>query len=497
MRALLVAAAATVVLIAACGSGGHPSAAPARAAGSAKHLAIRASPRLSPSYRAGVPDYTVRCKRGKPVTVQASIPAGQKLAMDGGPPAEGSLKQDVNLDVGQAFTFTVTGADGASNTHNVRCAPSDLPVWRVERHGTPVTEWIAFAPTEREKPPRPAPYNVIADSYGVPVWWKRTSDGIPTATTVLADGTVIWGRLNGPFSQADWDHVKLDGTPLPSLGAGGGHPDHHDIQLLPNGNRLMIVYIPRRHVDLRRFGGPRDTTVFDGQVQELTPDGQLVWSWSTKGHVKLNETAAWRLRSRGIFMKYEGKPAVDLIHMNSVEYVGPDLLVSGKDVNAVYLMRRSDGKILWKLGGTHRPESLKVKGDRYGSFPLDGQHDARAQPDGTVSVHDNGTFGHKRLPRVVRYRINPRARTARLVQRIADKRVGHSYCCGNAQRLTGGRWLVDWGATSIIEELTGRGKRILTITLPRKLFSYRAQSVPPGILTRDALRAGMNAMYPR
>jgi hypothetical protein len=196
-------------------------------------------------------------------------------------------------------------------------------------------------------------------------------------------------------------------------------------------------------------------------------------------------------------MKHEGKPAVDLIHTNSVQYAGPNLLVSGKDVNAVYLVRRSDGKILWKLGGSHRAESLKVKRDPYGSGPLDGQHDARMHPDGTVSVHDNGTFGHKRLPRIVRYRINRGARTATLVQRVTDRRAGHSYCCGSAQRLTGGRWLVDWGANSIIEELTGSGRRILTLTLPRKLFSYRAQSVPPGILTRDALRAGMNAQFPR
>ena len=157
----------------------------------------------------------------------------------------------------------------------------------------------------------------------------------------------------------------------------------------------------------------------------------------------------------------------------------------------------SDGKILWKLGGTHRAESLRVKRDRYASAPLDGQHDARMQPDGTLSVHDNGTFGHKRLPRIARYRINARKRIATLVQVINEKRAGHSYCCGNAQRLSGGRWLVDWGANSIIEELTGHGRRVLTITLPNKLFSYRAQSVPPGVLTRDALRAGMDAQFPR
>jgi len=484
-----------VGVVAACGGGEHPTAATAAAAAAAgKGLTIRTSPPLRPSYSAGVPDYTVRCRAGTPVTVEATIPPGQNVSVDGQPPAEGSLKQDVNLKVGQAFTFTVNG----SVTHHVRCAPSDLPVWRVERHGKPVSQWIAFAPTEREKqPPKPKPYSVIVDDRGVPVWWMRAPNGIPTDTTVLPDGTVIWGLLNGPFSDAAWAHVKLDGTQLPSLDTVGAHADHHDIQELPNGNHLMIAYLPRRHVDLRRFGGPRDTTVFDGQVQELTPDGRLVWSWSTRGHVKTGETAAWRLRKRGIFMKYEGKPAVDLIHTNSVQYVGSNLLVSGKDVNAVYLVRRSDGKILWKLGGTHRAESLRVKRDRYASAPLDGQHDARMQPDGTLSVHDNGTFGHKRLPRIARYRINARKRIATLVQVINEKRAGHSYCCGNAQRLSGGRWLVDWGANSIIEELTGHGRRVLTITLPNKLFSYRAQSVPPGVLTRDALRAGMDAQFPR
>jgi arylsulfotransferase ASST len=472
--------------LAACGCGDHSTAA------AAQGPKITASPALRPAYSAGVPDYTVRCKRGTPVTVHASIPPGQSVSVDGQPSAQGSLEQDVSLDVGQAFTITVNG----SETHNVRCAPSDLPAWRVERHGTPVSQFIALAPTEREKqPPRPPHYNIIADDHGVPVWWKREPNGVPTDTTVLPDGTVIWGLLNGPFSEAAWTHVKLDGTELRQLDTVGVHADHHYFEVLPNGNHLMIAYRPRRHIDLRRYGGPRDVTVFDGQAQELTPEGQLVWSWSTKNHVRLGETDAWRFRK--IIEKYKGKPSIDLIHMNSVQYVGPNLLFSGKDVNAVYLVRRSDGKILWKLGGTHRRESLRVRGDRFGKAPVDGQHDARIQPDGTLSVHDNGTFGHKRLPRIVRYRINARKKTATLVQQITDKRVGHSYCCGNGQRLSQGRWLVDWGANSVIEEVTGRGKRILTLTLPNKIFSYRAQSVPPGVLTREALQAGMNTMFPR
>ena len=448
---------------------------------------VKTTPPLSPAFSASVPDYVLRCGDGS-VKVHGEVPAGHTVSIDGGASSSGSVDEEVSLAAGQAFTIQVD-----STTHYVRCAPADLPKWKVTRNGTPRAKWIAFAPTEREKPPRGAPYSVIADSHGVPVWWERASGATPLATTVLPDATVAWARLGGPFSQTYWDHVKLDGTALPPLNTVGVGADHHDLHPLPNGNRLQIAYVPRQHVDLRKVGGPKDATVFDGEVQELTPDGQLVWSWSTKGHVKLRETASWRFRKTEI--EYRGKPAFDLIHMNSVEFDGPNLLVSGKNVNAVYLVRRSDGKVLWKLGGTHRPESLTVKRDPLGNDPLDAQHDARMQPNGTVSIHDNGTFGHERLPRIVRYRI--KGGTATLVQTIEDKRVGHSYCCGSAQRLGGGRWLIDWGANPLISEVDRRGRRVLTLTLPGKLFSYRAQAVSPKVLTREALQAGMDAQYPR
>jgi hypothetical protein len=225
-----VAALVAAVVVAACSSGGDPTAA---VASGTQPISLKTSPPLRPGYSAKVPDYTVRCNAGTPVHVQATVPDGQTLSVDGQPAASGSVSQDVSLSPGQAFTFTVNG----SELHNVRCVPSDLPVWRVERPGIPVSQWIAFAPTEREvQPPKPQPYTVIVDNRGVPVWWMRAPSGIPTDPNVLPDGTVIWGDLNGPFSDAPWAHVKLDGTALPSFDTVGVHADHHDIQELPNGN---------------------------------------------------------------------------------------------------------------------------------------------------------------------------------------------------------------------------------------------------------------------
>src|SRR3954466_7239309 len=177
-----VLTAATVAMVAANGAVAH-----------AAQLTIGTSPALWPEYRAGVPDYTVRCVAGTPVTFEASIPPGQTVSVDGGPPAQDSMKQDVSVEPGQAFTFTVTDGD-SSVTHDVRCLPPDFPSWRVQRRGTPVSQWIAFAPTAREQPPPGAAYSLLAGSWGVPVWWILATDGVPTNTTVLPDGTVTWGR---------------------------------------------------------------------------------------------------------------------------------------------------------------------------------------------------------------------------------------------------------------------------------------------------------------
>jgi hypothetical protein len=442
---------------------------------------------LRPGYRASVPDYTVRC--AKPVVFKASVPDGMEVGVDGASPTSGEVRRELALKPGRAFRFTVDGA-----VHNVRCVPADFPRWRVRGRGVASAQWLVFAPDERKEKPAGAPYSVIADRNGVPLWWMKPHGASPLNTRLLPDGTVTWARLGGPFSQTYWDHVKLDGTALePFKASGPVGADHHDLTLLPNGNHLMIVYRPRRGVDLRPFGGPRRATVLDGVVQELTPSGQLVWQWSTKGHVRLRETTFAHAA-----VIFEGKTAYDLVHMNSVMYAGPDLVFSGKGVNAVYRVRRSSGKILWKLGGTHRRESLRVLRDPFRRVPLAAQHDARVWRDGTVSAHDNGEFEHRRLPRIARYRINVRKRTATLVEDVRDRRLHASYCCGSGTRLPGGSWLVSWGANSIITELSARRhKPIFTIKLPNDLFSYRVEGVPPGVVTRDALRAGMDAMYPR
>jgi Arylsulfotransferase (ASST) len=176
-------------------------------------------------------------------------------------------------------------------------------------------------------------------------------------------------------------------------------------------------------------------------------------------------------------------------------------MVSFRHLDAIYRIKRTDGSIAWKLGGTTRPESLHVLNDPLstGEDVFHGQHDARVLGDGTVTVHDNGFHpAAQRPPRAVRFAIDADARTATLVEQKTDPGPPlTAFCCGSARRLPGGNWVMAWGSSELITEVSAAGERITSLQFEGHTFSYRVHPVPFGRLSAAALRAGMDAQYPR
>jgi uncharacterized protein YndB with AHSA1/START domain len=300
------------------------------------------------------------------------------------------------------------------------------------------------------------------------------------------------GRVTeGSWGRHPYERVTVDGRSLGPLDTVGTSADPHDLAILPNGNALMMRYLRRDGVDLSSLGGPADATVVDGEIQEVTPARELVWSWSSADHVAPSETTFPLSQIRA---RIDGREAYDLVHLNSLQPDGDGILLSARNLDAVYRIRR-DGSVDWKLGGAPRAESLDFLAGPFGAADLGGQHQPRRLPDGTITLHDNGTR-KGRPPRALRVAVDPIARTATVVERVSDPRVPASTCCGGATRLAGGHWLLSWGASALITELTASGRPVLTLELD-KGFSYRAQNVPSTLLSRAALRAGMDAMVSR
>jgi hypothetical protein len=132
-----------------------------------------------------------------------------------------------------------------------------------------------------------------------------------------------------------------------------------------------------------------------------------------------------------------------------------DLLVSGRNTHAVYEVSRRTGKVLWRLGGKKSDFKLGT-GARFAW-----QHDARRQPDGTITIFDNGAAPPvEKFSRVVVMRVDMKKKTATLVRSYRHPKRLLAPFEGNAQFLPNGHVVVGWGAWPYVSELDSNGRVI-------------------------------------
>jgi len=462
--------------------------------GAAQVVRVSADPGLSPSFNASTSDYVSGCGKDRPLKLSLNAPSGSTVSVDGAKARSGSFSVTVDLHVNQAARLVVTSGGRRSDYH-VRCLPSSFPRWRFERSGEPQAEWLLMAPVAPTSATAARSHFVtIVDRRGVPIWWVREKVS-PFNSVLLPGGDIAWTRFYGdPFgmrSTAAWEVHRLDGSLVRTLQTNGSPADTHDMEPLSDGDYLLTTYRLRHNVDLSKYGHSAHAAVLDGEIQEITPSGQEVWSWNSKDHIGLDETQAWSHAKRTTL---GGTRAWDVFHLNSVAEDGHGgLVISARHVNAVYDIDRLSGNVKWKLGGTHTPQSLKVVGDpRKPTFGL--QHDARVLPDGTITVFDNRTQVSK--PRAVRFAINPSKRTATFVQEITDPEAPTSGSMGSARRLAGADWVISWGGTKLVSEISASGRVVWRLKFADSI-SYRVTPIPFGTLKAMSLRRAMDRMHPR
>jgi hypothetical protein len=436
---------------------------------------------LFPEFDPAVSDFVLRCPLDE-VELSGTAQPGTTVSIDGGPSLSGDFATIVPLSGSEATTVTALRGP-VSVTQHIRCLPDDFPGWEFERFSQPNNDFYVVSPTRR-LPSGVAPYVVVFDDNGVPVWWYQAETSLSDAKA-LSDGSIAWARTDATA----YELRRPDGTLVRSASFVGSFTDSHDLQETPGGNLLVMSYKTRTGatVDLTAYGGSANATVRDAAVQEIDGDGDVVWSWNSKDHLALDQTTDnwWPTTATNA--------SPDIVHLNSIEPAGDSVVMSLRKTDAVYSVSRATGEVEWKLGGTPHAKSLTVLDDPHGSYPLAGQHDARILPDGTLTVHDNAT-SVARPPRAVRYAIDEDAGTATLLESIEDPDVPSTGCCGGARRSPSGSWVISWGQVPIVTEFDASGNRVFRLRFGGEVFSYRANPVPTGRLDIDELRAGMNAM---
>ena len=458
-------------------------------------VSLSSSPSLFPAFNRGISDYVVRC-RNTGLRLRAKATAPGTMRLDGRRIAAATLDRRLRRRAPDGATLTGR-RDGHAVAYHVRCLPAHFPRWKVRGNGTPQADWYLSIPAPVF--PRPSAYVTIFDRHGVPVWWMPTRASAINAT-LLPHARVAWSvrRLELLSSRSRPYQVhRLDGARVGTIVGRKMISDYHELRPLPNGDLLILGAKRRDHVNLVAYGGPRNATVLDGVAEELTRTGRVVWSWNSRGHIALSESRHWLpyiLRSP--IRMPDGRRAYDLVHLNSADQDGSTIVLSARHADAVYAVSRATGEVAWKLGGTRTPKSLALAESEPVEHLFDGQHDVRVLADGTLTAHDNRTQTAE-PPQALRIRLDLARRQARVIERISAVPPLRSDYFGSARRLPGGNWVVAWGSSPRVAELTPSGKRVLELDFRFGFNAYRAVPIVRGQLSAAALRAGMDARAKR
>ncbi|HEX5801156.1 MAG TPA: arylsulfotransferase family protein [Gaiellaceae bacterium] len=297
---------------------------------------------------------------------------------------------------------------------------------------------------------------LILDDEGEVVWFRPLdTHGVTDFRVQRYDGRPVltWWRGQSERGIGDGHFVILDDAyrEIATVSAGNGLTgDIHEFLITDRDTALILVYhrVPR---DLRPLGGPARGEIWDNIVQELDiATGRVLFEWHSLDHVAPAESYAPVPDPE----KGEEADAYDYFHVNSVDVDDDgDLIVSARNTHAVYKLDRDTGEVIWRLGGKESDYALGP-GVRFAW-----QHDARRQPDDTLTLFDNVAAEEDEggASRVIVLRLDDEPRRATLERSYRHPTGLLSTTQGNAQFLPGGHVFVGWGSQRWFTEFDSDG----------------------------------------
>jgi len=203
--------------------------------------------------------------------------------------------------------------------------------------------------------------------------WKMPC--LPALYGVLLDnGNLLYGGYleKGPLAdlkgaggevlEVDWDGDLVWNYKDPYL--------HHSFYRMSNGNTMVLrwVKIPK-DIAIKVKGGipgtEKDGVMWSDALNEVTPDGKVVWEWLAYEHLDPQIDTICPLCSRSQWTETN----------SCVVLPDGDILTSFARLNTICIVSKATGDIKW----------------RWGSGELGHQNDATILENGNILLFDNGT----------------------------------------------------------------------------------------------------------
>jgi Arylsulfotransferase (ASST) len=280
----------------------------------------------------------------------------------------------------------------------------------------------------------------VQDLYGQPVltWFQgATNNG-----TGEGEGVIF----NQSYQQVATVHA-----------ANGLQMDLHEFLITPQGDAYIMSFSPVSMPNVVH------KPLLDCVIQEIDiKTGLVLFEWHALDHVPLSYSDMGTSTPGFVYDPY---------HANSfgVDQDG-NLILSMRDTSAVYKINRSTGQIMWELGGKH--SSFRMGPGTTTAF----QHDAVVQPDGSITIFDDGAGPptvHK-YARGIRVALDTTHMTARLLNTFPHSPQISTNFEGSVQELSGGDVFLGWGQQPYLSEDTASGQQIFDARFVEPSGSYRA-----------------------
>ncbi|AOT73305.1 arylsulfotransferase family protein [Geosporobacter ferrireducens] len=252
--------------------------------------------------------------------------------------------------------------------------------------------------------------------------------------------------------------------------------DVHEF-IITKRNTALFTAVKQVPADLTPYGGPADGYFDNYSIQEVDlKTGQLLFFWDVLAHVDPADSmipASSATSSNNIW---------DCYHVNSVEE-GPNntLLISMRNMWAIYNIDKKTGNIIWQLGGKQSDFTFGP------NATFSWQHDARHRPGNRISLFDDACCACPSCPpegpaRGLILQLDFQNMTANLDRTYYHDPTLYVPSQGNVQKLPNGNQFVGWGQEPYVSEYTNAGNNeedpslnfLYDMQFPGQNLSYRA-----------------------
>ena len=294
------------------------------------------------------------------------------------------------------YSFTVKAVSGGAQTESdaynftTHMLPPDVPEYKLHQNSTEMNIPGYVMLTRMDKPG----FITMINSLGKVVWYQNIGKSVKVAGFDPKTNTIVSILGEAPLKTftGEWiEVIDLYGTTVMSA----LHPTvyaHHEIRFLPDGDLIMVNFVPRAF-DLTAHGGSSNDTIWGPGYTVMDIEGKIKTQWDCYDEMNpMDIPTSINSVANGL----PEKPS--WLHSNSINYDEEGYLyMTLLFIDQVWKIDPKTGKVIYRAG---RNGNIDLPEEAYTS----GIHAAEPLGPNKVLLFDNGQ--KNKITRALIYDIN-------------------------------------------------------------------------------------------